>query len=140
MRHFSERELACKHCGLTGCTDELKQALDAFRNLVGRPVLVHDAFRCTIHNAAVSLVSKSQHPAGTAADISVDAYYKTDAERIPALTLQQMYDAAKSVPAFDNGGIGVYDKNFIHVDVRNGPVRWAFVGSREAAASVLVTV
>jgi hypothetical protein len=54
--------------------------------------------------------------------------------------LQQMYDAAKKVPSFFRGGIGVYDKNFIHVDVReNGPARWAFVGSKELAASALVT-
>lgn len=129
MIHFTERELACKHCGRTGCVDELKQALDDLRKSVGRPVIVHDAFRCNEHNAAVSLVSKSQHPLGTAADIA-----------IPGLSLQEMYDAAKDIPAFKYGGIGVYDKNFIHVDVRHsGLARWAFVGSKEEAASALVT-
>lgn len=128
MVHYRESELACRHCGKSGCTDELKQSLDDYRKLVGRAVIVHDAFRCDEHNAAVSLVAKSQHPEGTAADISV-----------PGLTLQEMYDAAKRIPAFQYGGIGVYDKKFIHVDVRrNGLARWAFVGNKEVAASVLV--
>jgi zinc D-Ala-D-Ala carboxypeptidase len=128
MTHFSERELACKHCGLTGCTDALKIALDQLRDIVNRPVIVHDAFRCSVHNASVSLVAKSQHPAGTAADWD-----------IPGLSLQEMYESAKKVPAFFAGGIGVYEGNFVHTDVRpNGPARWAFVGNKEVAASVLV--
>jgi hypothetical protein len=49
-----------------------------------------------------------------------------------------MYDAARCVSAFSEGGIGVYDLNFIHVDVRSGSARWAFVGSKEEAVSALV--
>lgn len=129
MIHFSEHELACKHCGLLGCTDALKMALDQLRDIVNRPVIVHDAYRCPAHNATVSLVAKSQHPAGSAGDVD-----------IPGLTLQEKYEAAKKVPAFFAGGIGVYDRGFIHVDVRqNGPARWAFVGNKEVAASTLVT-
>lgn len=127
MVHFAEQELACRHCGRSGCVDRLKQALDEYRDLVGRPVVIHDAYRCDQHNAAVSVVAKSQHPQGTAADISV-----------PGLTLQEMYDAARCVSAFSEGGIGVYDLNFIHVDVRSGSARWAFVGSKEEAVSALV--
>ena len=127
MVHFSEQELACKHCGKSGCTDELKMALDEFRQIVGLPVMVNDAYRCNEHNQAVSLVSKSQHPLGHAADI-----------RVPGLTLQEMYDAAEKVPAFFYGGIGVYDRHFIHVDVRSLPARWGFIGNREVAAAALV--
>lgn len=125
--HFTPRELACKHCGKEGCTDELKMALDEYSKIVGLPVLVHDAYRCDQHNALVSLVAKSQHPLGTAADIEV-----------VGLSLQEMYDAALRVPAFAYGGIGVYDKNFIHVDVRHGIARWAFVGNKECEISTLV--
>jgi uncharacterized protein YcbK (DUF882 family) len=126
-KYFKDEELACKHCGINGCTDELKQALDELREIVNAPIIVHDAYRCQQHNAAVSLVAKSQHPEGAAADIS-----------IPGLTLQQMYDYAKQVEAFKYGGIGVYDKNFIHVDVRKTVARWAFVGNKEEASSALV--
>lgn len=129
MQHFTEQELACRHCGQSGCTDALKRALDQLRDIVGRPVLVNDAYRCSEHNRVVSLVAKSQHPEGTAADVSISG-----------LTLQQMYDSAKKVPAFFAGGIGVYDGEFIHVDVRtNGPARWAFVDGKEEAASALVS-
>jgi uncharacterized protein YcbK (DUF882 family) len=127
-KHFTEQELACKHCGRSGCSDALKMALEELRELVNQPVIVHDAYRCEEHNAAVSLVAKSQHPEGTAADIS-----------IPGLTLQQMYDAAKQVPSFLRGGIGVYAQKFIHVDVRTLPARWSFSGIHEGPISALVT-
>ena len=126
-KHFSDKELACKHCGENLCTDELKEALDQYREIVGKPVIVHDAYRCYVHNAGVSLVNKSQHPMGMAADIEV-----------PGLTLQEMYDAALKVDAFKYGGIGVYDKNFIHVDVRRGIARWSFVGTKEGSLDLLV--
>lgn len=127
--YYSEAELACKcGCGQRGCTDELKQALDDYRKLVSLPVVVNDAFRCKNHNSAVSLVAKSQHPAGTAADI-----------RVPGMNLQELYEAAKHIPAFDYGGIGCYDRGFIHVDVRGtGRARWAFVGNNELPISALV--
>ena len=128
-KYFSERELACRHCGQSGCSDELKKALDEYREVVGMPVEVHDAYRCTAHNATVSLVKKSEHPLGAAADI-----------RVPGLTLQEMYDAAKKVPAFFYGGIGVYDAQFIHVDIRDRQARWAFVAGKEQPALVLVMV
>lgn len=127
LRHFTEQELACRHCGRRGCTDALKQALDAYRDLVKGPVIVNDAFRCDQHNATVSLVAKSQHPQGTAADI-----------RVPGATLQDMYDAATHIPAFCKGGIGVYEGGFIHVDVRDEPARWSFVGSTEGPIWKLV--
>lgn len=126
--YFSEQELACRHCGQSGCTDELKEALDQLRRIVGKPVIIHDAYRCNLHNSSVSLVSKSEHPLGTAADLHING-----------LSLQQMYDAAKQIPAFMNGGIGVYDKQFIHVDVRATRARWAFIGDKEQPITALVT-
>ena len=89
---------------------------EALRALGAEPILVDDGYRCPEHNAAVGGVNDSQHTEGKAADI-----------RIEGLTLQQMYDRAKSIPAFLNGGIGVYDGGFIHVDIRNGKARWSRV-------------
>ena len=117
--YFTDKELACKDCGVDGVTDELKQALDDYRKAVGAPVIVDDAYRCPQHNKEVGGVSGSQHLFGKAADIHV-----------PGLTLQQMYDAAKQIPAFFNGGIGCYDGNFIHVDVRGVSARWARVDGK----------
>jgi hypothetical protein len=38
---------------------------------------------------------------------------------MPGLTLQQMYEAALEIPQFAGGGIGAYDGDFLHVDVRD---------------------
>ena len=41
------------------------------------------------------------------------------------MSVEDMFDKAIMIPAFANGGIGVYDEGFIHVDVRDGKARWA---------------
>jgi hypothetical protein len=43
------------------------------------------------------------------------------------MTAQQMYAAARAVPAFRNGGIGVaLHQGYIHVDVRPTLARWCY--------------
>lgn len=63
--------------------------LQLIRDLVGGPVLVHDAFRNAQVNAAVGGVPDSQHQRGEAADISC-----------PSLSLQELFDLVRksSVP------------------------------------------
>jgi uncharacterized protein YcbK (DUF882 family) len=115
--HFSTAEFACKDCGRCSISGELIASLEILRSMAGDiPVIVDAGYRCPEHNAAVGGVSKSQHLNGTAADI-----------RIPPLTVKEMYAAALRVPSFANGGIGVYDDGFIHVDVRGTVARWARV-------------
>lgn len=115
--HFSVSELCCHDCQRCSVTGQLLIALEALRALGPEPIIVDDGYRCPEHNKEVGGVSGSQHQLGTAADI-----------RIQGLTLQQMYDRAKSIPDFANGGIGVYDGvPFIHVDVRDGKARWGRV-------------
>ncbi len=106
--------MQCHDCGRCSVTGELLDALEKLRAMGPEPIIVNDAYRCPEHNKAVGGVNGSQHMDGTAADI-----------RIQGLSLQQMYDRAKAVPAFAGGGIGVYDTGFIHVDVRNGIARWS---------------
>lgn len=112
--HFSTSEMQCHDCGECVLDPGLIPALEQLRALGPEPILVDDGYRCPEHNAAVGGVNGSQHTEGKAADI-----------RIEGLNLQQMYDRAKSIPAFLNGGIGVYDGGFIHVDIREGKARWA---------------
>lgn len=126
--HFSTKELACHDCGKCEVTPELIAALEALRALGPEPILVDDAYRCPEHNAEVGGVSASQHILGKAADI-----------RIQGLNLQQMYDRAKSIPAFAQGGIGVYQEGFIHVDVRSGIARWSRVRGVYLGINLLVT-
>lgn len=49
-----------------------------------------------------------------------------------------MYELALEVPQFAAGGIGVYDGNFLHVDVRKRTARWARVGGHYVGVAALV--
>lgn len=126
--HFSRNEFACKDCGRVLVTDALVQALEDLRALAGLPVVIDDGYRCPEHNLEVGGVSSSQHCKGNAADL-----------RIPPLGLQEMYELALQVEAFENGGIGVYDDGFIHVDVRDEQARWARVKNEYVGLDQLVT-
>jgi uncharacterized protein YcbK (DUF882 family) len=100
----------------------LRDALDQFRELSGKPVIIDDAYRCPIHNAQVGGVPHSQHVEGNAADI-----------RIPGLTAADLYQIALRVPSIH--GIGRADhQDYLHVDVRPAPARWCYsVSGREIA-------
>jgi uncharacterized protein YcbK (DUF882 family) len=128
--HFSTSEMACHDCGRMVLDPGLIPALEALRSLGPEPIIVDDAYRCPEHNSSVGGVQDSQHIYGKAADI-----------QIVGLTLQQMYDRAIQIPAFANGGIGVYSRpNFMHVDIRDGIARWARVDGEYVGIDQLVTV
>jgi uncharacterized protein YcbK (DUF882 family) len=112
--HFSKAELACKHCGVCVVDAKLLSGLETLRTLAGKAVIVHDAYRCPEHNAAVGGAPRSSHPNGQAADV-----------HIAGLSIRQMYQLALGVPEFAAGGIGIYAEGFIHVDVRGYVARWA---------------
>lgn len=116
-KHFTDKELACHHCGVNACTQELVDALELLRMRAGLPVIVDSAYRCPAHNASTPNAAKnSQHQEGTAADI-----------KIPSLTAIQMYKVALTVPDFAAGGIGVAEhQGYIHVDVRPKVARWCY--------------
>lgn len=114
--HFSMREFACKCCGVSRVDPDLLMGLEELRRIAGAPIVINDGFRCGKHNAAVGGVGHSEHTQARAADFE-----------IPGLTLAEMYALAERVPQFRNGGIGIYDQRFLHVDVRGYVARWARV-------------
>ena len=114
--HFSKAEFACHCCGQLKVEQRLIDALEQLRDLAGKAIVVHDGYRCPAHNQEVGGVSHSEHTQGTASDVE-----------IPGLSLRQMYELALQVPEFAQGGIGVYDGGFLHVDVRQHVARWARV-------------
>jgi zinc D-Ala-D-Ala carboxypeptidase len=115
-RHFSKAEFACHCCGELKVEQRLIDALEQLRGLAGKAIVVHDGYRCPAHNQEVGGVSNSEHTQGTASDVE-----------IPGLSLQQVYELALQVPDFAQGGIGVYDSGFLHVDVRPHVALWARV-------------
>lgn len=115
--HFSDRELACHHCGVNACTAGLVAALEALRAAAGgQPVTVHDAYRCPQWNEATPhAATHSQHMDGTAADISIVGMNAAALEAI-----------ARTVPTIT--GIGRNDfQGWVHIDVRPaGPAEWCY--------------
>jgi len=112
--HFSAAELACKHCGVNGVQQSIVDALEAFRETVGKPVIVNSAYRCPEHNAAVGGKPKSEHVEGLAADI-----------RVTGMTAAELEAVARSIPGVN--GIGRADKqNYLHMDVRATPAQWCY--------------
>jgi len=104
--HFSEAELACHHCGVNGCKQSLVDALEAFRAIVGKPVIVSSAYRCPQHNAEAGGAGRSEHVEGLAADI-----------RVAGMNTAEMETTARKIPAIR--GMGRNDhQDYIHVDVR----------------------
>ena len=125
--HFSRQELACRCCGQLKLDSRLLDGLEALRALAGVPVIVHAGYRCERHNAEVGGVPHSEHTRGLAADI-----------HLPGLTLQRMFELALEVRQFAEGGIGVYDGGFLHVDVRDRRARWARVSGKYVGIGELV--
>lgn len=126
--HFSKSELACRHCGLCLMLAYFLDALEELRGLGPEAIVIHDGYRCHAHNAAVGGVNNSEHMWGIAADLE-----------IVGLTLQEMYERAERVKRFRNGGIGVYDGNFLHVDTRGHRARWSRFKGEYLPISKLVT-
>jgi uncharacterized protein YcbK (DUF882 family) len=125
--HFSREELQCSCCRRLEIDSRLLDGLEALRRLAGIPVVVHAGYRCARHNAEVGGVPHSEHTLGRAADI-----------HLPGLSLQEMYELASSVAEFAEGGIGVYDENFVHVDTRGHRARWARVKGSYVGIQALV--
>lgn len=127
--HFTKQEMACHHCGRLVVRPQLLAGLETLRLRAGAPVIVQDGYRCPEHNLEVGGVPDSQHCLGQAADVN-----------ICGSSLQEMFDFAVSVPEFRDGGIGVYDGGFIHVDVRATAARWARVKGQYVGIEQLVRV
>lgn len=119
-RNFSRREFRCR-CGRKNCDAapldmRLVYALQQLRDLIGVPIIINSALRCREHNRKVGGARNSRHLLGTAADI-----------RCADLSPVELRKFAEQVPAFAQGGIGIYDWG-IHVDVRERRARWDYRG------------
>lgn len=106
--NFNLREFVSPDTGTVKIVPLLVERLQAFRDKVGKPVLVTSGYRTLEHNAAIGGFPNSYHTQGLAADIVV-----------AGMSSAAMAEVAKAV-GFT--GVGVYPKKgHCHVDVRPGP-------------------
>lgn len=120
--HFSRRELECKGVECRGKRPPanvernlrlLAIELEKLRDELGGSLGIVSGFRCPVHNRTVHGAAQSQHMKATAADLAV-----------PKGKQMQYVAAAKRVPAFNHGGIGIYPNGGVHVDRRGYAARW----------------
>ena len=105
---FSPAEMACRGTGQLMIDEAALDKLQALRDFLGKPMIVHSAFRTPDHNKVSGGAKNSQHLYARAFDISM-------ANHDPAAFEQ----AARAV-GFT--GFGYYvKKNFMHIDT--GPAR-----------------
>lgn len=102
-KNFSEREMACKHCGKQGVTQKGMDMLQELRDLWGKPMIITSAYRCEDHPVEAKKAKGGQHTKGHAFDIKC-----TPAEMVDLICL------AKKV-GFTGFGMA---KSFLHVDAR----------------------
>jgi len=99
--NFSRAEMACRHCGQGYYWPEFMDKLQALRDLVGKPLRILSAHRCSLHNARVGGAPLSQH-LKLAVDIDLRGHDRVD-----------LLAKARRV-GFT--GFGLY-VNFLHLDL-----------------------
>lgn len=134
-KHFSADEFKCSATGACEVKAELLLALEDLRAAVSKklgkdtPLKVLSGYRSPEHNEEIGGATKSEHTTGRAADVAVPK----------GLSQVDMYRLAEGIPAFKDGGIGLYpDNGFVHVDVRGRKARWARVGGKYVGVDVVL--
>lgn len=73
--NFSEREMACRHCGRADMDPMFMRVLQALRDELGFPLVISSGYRCPEHNASVSTTGRDgPHTTGRAADIKIHGH------------------------------------------------------------------
>ena len=105
IKHFTEKE---NWGDVSKVNPYLIMALDALREMVGKPIVIHCAYDESGHK------NNSMHYVGKAADI-----------HIVGMNIVDQYLAVEKLGTFN--GIGVYphwNNPGLHVDLRTKPGRW----------------
>lgn len=112
MGFFRPSELECRctrlDCDAPEMNDVFMEKLNLLRELWGRPLIVLSAVRCVEHNREVHGAEKSWHLTGQAVDLKIGS-------TVEGKLIGQLAER------IGFGGIGIYKKGWIHVDM--GPSR-----------------
>jgi len=68
-KNFTEKELACNHCGENKCQDKMVSLLQKLRDDVNFPIKISSGYRCPAWNKSVGGHPNSSHMEGLAIDI-----------------------------------------------------------------------
>lgn len=71
MNYFTEKEFACKCCGVSKVDDDFLERLNFARERAGIPFKITSGYRCPKHDAEVG--GKGNHDKGKASDIECDS-------------------------------------------------------------------
>jgi len=102
--NFSPEEIACRGDGMIKINEAALDRLQALRDRLGVPLIVHSAYRSPDYNRQVGGAKQSMHLQGAAFDISM-------ANHDP-----KAFEAAARAVGFS--GFGFYPRqNFMHIDI-----------------------
>lgn len=106
IKHFTEDEFKCSHCGKCEIDLDFVKELDEVREKFGKPMVVSSGYRCPEHPIEKAKEGgPGPHSTGRAADIVVAGEEARDlcrlGQRFPGLGINQTGD---------------WDKRFIHFD------------------------
>ena len=110
-QYFSNKEMACKHCGKAHMDPLFMDYLDEVREQYGKPLIVTSGYRCPEHPIEAKKTKAGAHTTGKAVDFAVD---RKDA--------YELLEIAVGTGWFT--GIGIQQKGsgrFIHLDICEEP-------------------
>lgn len=108
--HFQPEEIACQDGSIMVNSDAL-DALESLREAIGKPFMLHSAYRSPAYNAKIGGAPRSMHLLARAFDIDMAGHDPHE------------FEAAARAHGFN--GIGRYPKqNFLHIDTRETPASW----------------
>lgn len=120
MNYFSEKELACQHCGGYVFDKDFLAVLNRIRSDCGFALPVSSGYRCIHHPIEAAKDEPGAHATGAAVDIQVSGW---KAHRLLEVAL------AHGVKRIGVDQSGPHSKRFIHLDAAEGfpsPAIWSY--------------
>ncbi len=116
--NFSPAELASNGNGAVQIQIQALDRLQALRTEWNRSLTINSAYRDPVYNLKIGSTNGSQHPKGTAFDVSVRGW-----------TFENIYLFKEMAYKHGFRGFGGYeqkngDRNFIHIDNRGSRAKW----------------
>jgi len=119
-KNFKVSEVACKHCGKNGMSQEFVDLLQQFRDFLGAPVVITSGYRCELHPVEVTKKGRvGRHRMGVAVDI-----------HSPGMSLKDLYRKVEEFRRFLGVGVSI-EGGFIHCDKRETKARWKYLNNKD---------